>query len=160
MNRKYTIEEYKNIINKIRNVRPDINFTTDLIVGFPTETEEDFIETYNNLKDIKFSKIHTFPYSKRNNTKAADMEQVDEKIKKERVNIILKLSNELENNYYKLFKNKTLKVLIEETKDNVSIGHTDNYIKIFIEQKLLHNTFYDVKIQEIVNNEVKGIIET
>ena len=88
------------------------------------------------------------------------MEQVDEKIKKERVNIILKLSNELENNYYKLFKNKTLKVLIEETKDNVSIGHTDNYIKIFIEQKLLHNTFYDVKIQEIVNNEVKGIIET
>lgn len=160
MNRKYTIEEYKNIINKIRNVRPDINFTTDLIVGFPTETEEDFIETYNNLKDIKFSKIHTFPYSKRNNTKAADMEQLDEKIKKERVNIILKLSNELENNYYKLFKNKTLKVLIEETKDNVSIGHTDNYIKIFIEQKLLHNTFYDVKIQEIVNNEVKGIIET
>lgn len=160
MNRKYTIEEYKNIINKIRNVRPDINFTTDLIVGFPTETEEDFIETYNNLKDIKFSKIHTFPYSKRNNTKAADMEQVDEKIKKERVNIILKLSNELENKYYKLFKNKTLKVLIEETKDNVSIGHTDNYIKIFIEQKLLHNTFYDVKIQEIVNNEVKGIIET
>lgn len=160
MNRKYTIEEYKNIINKIRNVRSDINITTDLIVGFPTETDEDFMETYSNLKDIKFSKIHTFPYSKRNNTKAADMEQVDEKIKKERVNKILKLSNELENKYYKLFENKTLKVLIEDTKDNVSIGHTDNYIKIFVEQKLLHNKFYDVKIQEIVNNEVKGIIET
>lgn len=160
MNRKYTIEEYKNIINKIRNVRSDINITTDLIVGFPTETDEDFMETYSNLKDIKFSKIHTFPYSKRNNTKAADMEQVDEKIKKERVNKILKLSNELENKYYKLFENKTLKVLIEDTKDNVSIGHTDNYIKIFVEQKLLHNKFYDIKIQEIVNNEVKGIIET
>ena len=160
MNRKYTIEEYKNIINKIRNVRSDINITTDLIVGFPTETDEDFMETYSNLKDIKFSKIHTFPYSKRNNTKAADMEQVDEKIKKERVNKILKLSNELENKYYKLFENKTLKVLIEDTKDNVSIGHTDNYIKIFVQQKLLHNKFYDVKIQEIVNNEVKGIIET
>ena len=82
MNRKYNIEEYKTIINKIRNVRPDINITTDLIVGFPTETDEDFLETCNNLKDIGFSKIHTFPYSKRDNTKAALMEQVNDSIKK------------------------------------------------------------------------------
>ena len=159
MNRKYNIEEYKNIINKIRNVRPDINITTDLIVGFPTETDEDFLETYNNLKDIGFSKIHTFPYSKRDNTKAALMEQVNDSIKKERVNTILELSDELENKYYNKFLNKDIEVLIEEVKDNISIGHTSNYIKVIINEKLEHNKFYNVYINNIDKNNVYGIIK-
>ena len=159
MNRKYNIEEYKNIINKIRNVRPDINITTDLIVGFPTETDEDFLETCNNLKDIGFSKIHTFPYSKRDNTKAALMEQVNDSIKKERVNIILELSDELENNYYNKFLNKDIEVLVEEVKDNISIGHTSNYIKVIINEKLKHNKFYNVYINNIDKNNVYGIIK-
>ena len=158
MNRKYNIEEFKNIVNKIRNVRPDINLTTDLIVGFPEETDEDFNETYNNLIDIAFSKIHTFPYSKRDNTKAALMKQVDDNIKKIRVHKILELSSELEKKYYYKFINKELDVLIEEIKDNISIGHTSNYIKVIIKDKLEHNKFYKVKIISDVNNEVNGVI--
>ena len=158
MNRKYNIEEFKNIVNKIRNVRPDINLTTDLIVGFPEETDEDFNETYNNLIDIGFSKIHTFPYSKRDNTKAALMKQVDDNIKKIRVHKILELSSELEKKYYDKFINKELDVLIEEIKDNISIGHTSNYIKVIIKDKLEHNKFYKVKIISDVNNEVNGVI--
>ena len=158
MNRKYNIEEFKNIVNKIRNVRPDINLTTDLIVGFPEETDEDFDETYNNLIDIGFSKIHTFPYSKRDNTPAALMKQVDDNIKKVRVHKILELSNDLEKKYYDKFINKELDVLIEEIKNNISIGHTSNYIKVIIKDKLEHNKFYKVKIISNVNNEVNGVI--
>lgn len=158
MNRKYNIEEFKNIVNKIRNVRPDINLTTDLIVGFPEETDEDFDETYNNLIDMEFSKIHTFPYSKRDNTPAALMKQVDDNIKKIRVHKILELSSILEKKYYDKFINKKLDVLIEEVKGNISIGHTSNYIKVIIKDKLEHNKFYKVKIISNVNNEVNGVI--
>ena len=157
MNRKYNISEFKRIIEKIRTVRPNINITTDLIVGFPTETEADFLETINNLKDIKFSKIHTFPYSIRNNTPAASMKQVNDKIKKDRVKKILELSLNLENIYYNKYLNKTMSVLIEESKEEYSIGHTDNYIKVIIDTKLNNNTFYDIKINSVVKTDVKGI---
>ena len=160
MNRKYTIEEFVDKINKIRTIRPNMNFTTDLIVGFPTETDEDFKETINNLKLIKFSKIHTFPYSIRNNTPAATMKQVNDSIKKERVHEVLELSNKLENEYYNNFLNQSLDCLIEETKDGVSIGHTDNYIKIEIEDTLENNKFYKVKIDKIVKIQVKGITKS
>ena len=160
MNRKYTIEEFVDKINKIREIRPNMNFTTDLIVGFPTETDEDFKETINNLKLIKFSKIHTFPYSIRNNTPAATMKQVNDSIKKERVHEVLELSNALENEYYNKFLNQSMDCLIEETKDGVSIGHTDNYIKIEIEDTLENNKFYKVKIVKIVNTQVKGITKS
>ena len=160
MNRKYTIEEFVDKINKIRTIRPNMNFTTDLIVGFPTETDEDFKETINNLKLIKFSKIHTFPYSIRNNTPAATMKQVNDSIKKERVHQVLELSNVLENEYYNKFLNQSMDCLIEETKDGISIGHTDNYIKIEIEDTLENNKFYKVKIDKIVNTQVKGITKS
>ena len=160
MNRKYTIEEFVDKINKIREIRTNMNFTTDLIVGFPTETDEDFKETINNLKLIKFSKIHTFPYSIRNNTPAATMKQVNDSIKKERVHEVLELSNALENEYYNKFLNQSMDCLIEETKDGISIGHTDNYIKIEIEDTLENNKFYKVKIDKIVNTQVKGITKS
>ena len=160
MNRKYTIEEFHDKINQIRTIRPNMNFTTDLIVGFPTETDVDFKETINNLKLIKFSKIHTFPYSIRNNTPAATMKQVNDSIKKERVHQVLELSNVLENEYYNKFLNQSMDCLIEETKDGISIGHTDNYIKIEIEDTLENNKFYKVKIDKIVNTQVKGIKES
>lgn len=159
MNRKYTIEEFVDKINKIREIRPNMNFTTDLIVGFPTETDEDFKETINNLKLIKFSKIHTFPYSIRNNTPAATMKQVNDSVKKERVHEVLELSNVLENEYYNKFLNQSMDCLIEETKDGISIGHTDNYIKIEIEDILENNKFYKVEINKIVNTQVKGIMK-
>lgn len=160
MNRKYTIEEFVDKINKIRTIRPNMNFTTDLIVGFPTETDEDFEETIKNLNLIRFSKIHTFPYSIRNNTPAATMKQVNDSIKKERVHKILELSNKLENEYYNKFLNKEMPCLIEETKDDISIGHTDNYIKIEVEGVLEHNRFYNIEINEVVNTQVKGITKS
>lgn len=160
MNRKYNISEFLNIINKIRLIRPDMNFTTDLIVGFPTETDDDFNETINNLKLIKFSKIHTFPYSIRNNTPASTMKQVNDKVKKDRVSTILELSKTLENEYYNKFLNKEMLCLIEEVKDGFSIGHTDNYIKIIFNETLKHNTFYKCTIKSVVKNEVKGIVIT
>ncbi len=151
MNRKYNINEFINIINKIRNIRPDINITTDLIVGFPHETDEDFNETINNLKKIGFSKIHTFPYSKRDNTPAANMEQVKDSIKKERVDVILKISDELENIYYNKFLGKDIEVLVEESYKDKSIGHTDNYLKVIINKEIPHNTFCKVKVKKIEN---------
>ncbi len=140
MNRKYDIKNYKEIINKIRMIRPDINITTDVIVGFPTETEENFKETIKNIKEINFGKIHVFPYSKRDGTAAAKMKDLVPSIeKKNRVKELLNLSLELENNYYLKFLNKKLEVLIEEVNDNHSIGYTSNYIKVIINKKLKQN---------------------
>lgn len=149
MNRKYTKEEFLDMVNKIRSVRPDISLTTDLIVGFPGETKEDFEETLEFLKLINFSKIHVFPYSKRNGTKAFRMEnQIDEKTKKERVKEVLKLSDRSEREYFNKFIGKTLEVLIEKYEDGYSYGHTSNYLYLKINKKLNHNELYNIKIEE------------
>ncbi len=131
MNRKYDIDYFKNKINEIRKIRPLISITTDVIVGFPNETENDFKETINNIKDIAFSKIHVFPYSKRDNTKASLMSnQISENIKKERVKILLDLSKELENNYFNKFINKKTIFIPEVYKNDYIIGHTANYLLV------------------------------
>ena len=159
MNRKYDMNKFISIIDKIREVRPYINITTDLIVGFPSETEEDFLESYNNAKKIKFGKIHVFPYSKRDGTVAAKMNSVLSDIeKKERTHKMIELSNELENEYYNKFLGKILNVLIEEVFDNYSIGHTDNYIKVIINSKVEHNKDYNVKITNVKDITVYGEI--
>lgn len=160
MNRKYDMNKFKEIINKIREVRPDINITTDLIVGFPTETKEDFLESYNNANEIKFGKIHVFPYSKRDGTIAAKMKSiVTDAEKKERTHKMITLSNKLENEYYNKFIDKTLSVLVEEVFDKYCTGHTDNYIKVIINKKLEHNKFYNVKIIKVDNCNVYGEVE-
>lgn len=160
MNRKYDMNKFKEIINKIREVRPDINITTDLIVGFPTETKEDFLESYNNANEIKFGKIHVFPYSKRDGTVAAKMKSiVTDAEKKERTHKMITLSNKLENEYYNKFIDKTLSVLVEEVFDKYCTGHTDNYIKVIINKKLEHNKFYNVKIIKVDNCNVYGEVE-
>lgn len=160
MNRKYDMDKFKEIINKIREVRPDINITTDLIVGFPTETKEDFLESYNNANEIKFGKIHVFPYSKRDGTVAAKMKSiVTDAEKKERTHKMITLSNKLENEYYNKFIDKTLSVLVEEVFDKYCTGHTDNYIKVIINKKLEHNKFYNVKIIKVDNCNVYGKVE-
>ena len=160
MNRKYDMNKFKKIINKIREVRPDINITTDLIVGFPTETKEDFLESYNNANEIKFGKIHVFPYSKRDGTVAAKMKSiVTDAEKKERTHKMITLSNKLENEYYNKFIDKTLSVLVEEVFDKYCTGHTDNYIKVIINKKLEHNKFYNVKIIKVDNCNVYGEVE-
>jgi len=149
MNRKYDIKYFKEKINKIRSIRPDISITTDVIVGFPNETEEDFNITLNNIKEINFSKIHVFPYSRRKNTKADLMEnQVDEVTKKQRVRVLLDLSKKLEINYFSKFINKEVIFIPEVIKDGYLIGHTGNYLLVKKEGT-----------KEELNKETKAIIE-
>lgn len=139
MNRKYDIKYFKDKVNLIRSIRPDISITTDVIVGFPNETEEDFNETIKTIKEINFSKLHVFPYSKRNGTKAATMKnQIDGKTKKARSSILLKLSKELELNYMNRFIGKTLSMIGEELEDNHMIGHTSNYLLAKIDDSNLN----------------------
>lgn len=147
MNRKYTLSEFKEKINDIRKIRPNISITTDIIVGFPTETEEDFEETINTAKEIKFSKIHVFPYSLRDGTKAAAMkEQVDSKIKKERARRLLKLSHELEEEYASKFVGQEQLVLTENEKEGYTYGHTSNYLQVKIKGQLSSNQLVKVKL--------------
>ena len=156
MGRKYTIAEFKSIVNRIRAIRPEINITTDLIVGFPGEKEENFLNTLANLRDIGFSKIHTFPYSERSGTRASTMDdKVDPKLKKERVHKVLKLSEELENSYYKKFIDKDLDVLVEDG----NIGLTSNYIKVNLNNDIPSNSFVTCKIVAVDNLQVTGIID-
>lgn len=137
MNRKYDTKYFKDKINKIREIIPDISITTDVIVGFNYETNELFEETYKFCKEIEFSKIHVFPYSKRTGTTASLMDhEIDEKEKKNRCLKLIELSNILEKEYYDKFINKDLEVLIESKTDGKSIGHTSNYLKVFIDKDL------------------------
>ena len=131
MNRKYDKEYFINKIKKLRKIRPNISITTDVIVGFPGETEEEFEETIETIKKIKFTKLHVFPYSKREGTKAAIMDgQVDENIKKKRVKILLQLSKELEYNYMEKFIGEKVIFIPEMVKEEYIIGHTGNFLNV------------------------------
>lgn len=131
MNRKYDKEYFINKIKKLRKIRPNISITTDVIVGFPGETKEEFEETIETIKKIEFTKLHVFPYSKREGTKAAIMDgQVDENIKKKRVKILLQLSKELEYNYMEKFIGKKVIFIPEIAKEDYIIGHTGNFLNV------------------------------
>ena len=158
MNRKYDTTYFKNKIQKIRSIRPEISITTDLIVGFPYETDEEFINTYNFIKGIGFTKVHTFPFSLRSGTKAEEMSDgfVDEKVKKERVHKILELSNKLENEYYNKFIGRDLQIIVESGKNGISSGHTDNYILVHLDSEIPSGTVIDAKICKVDNIYVKG----
>ena len=156
MNRKYDKEYFRNKIKIIRSIRPEISITTDVIVGFPGESDELFNETIEFCKEIGFSKIHVFPYSRRHGTKADSMpNQIDEHIKKERVEALINVSNKLERDYLDKFINKDVLVLIE-TNDDVSIGHTDNYLKVVIKEILPKNKLVKVKIMKRIDNYLEG----
>ena len=150
MNRKYDLDYFFKKIKEIKSVRPTMAITTDVIVGFPGEEEEDFLETIETCKKIGFSKIHVFPYSERRGTKAMELEgHVDPKIKKERAKRLLEVSKELENNYFSSFIGRDVVVLVEEFRDGYSYGHTDNYLHVKIDGEIEHNTFVKVRIKEV-----------
>ena len=131
MNRKYDVAYFKDKINKIRSIRPNISITTDVIVGFPNETKDDFNTTVNTIKEIKFTKLHVFPFSVRKGTVAETMEnQIDEKTKKERVHILMDISKELELDYMNKFVGCEVEFIPEVSKDGYIIGHTGNYLQI------------------------------
>lgn len=149
MNRKYDLKYFFEKINKIREIRPDISITTDVIVGHPYETEELFLKTIETCKKIKFPKIHVFPYSKRDGTASSRMpNQVSDVDKKIRSHKLIEISNELEKEYAKKFIGKKLDVLIEENYGEKSIGHTSNYLRLEIPKILEINQIYDILVNE------------
>jgi len=157
MNRKYDIAYFENKINEIRKIKPDVSITTDVIVGHPYETDELFLETLKTCNDIKFSKIHVFPYSKRDGTPSSRMpEQIDDVTKKNRSKILNEHSKKWELEYYNEHLGKILEVLIEEVYDDYSVGFTSNYIKVKIEKKLEKNKFYSVNAINIVDDCLLG----
>ena len=129
MNRRYTTEEFKDITKLLRKTFEDAILTTDIIVGFPGESEEEFEKTYAFLEEIKFYKMHVFKYSPRKGTKAAVMpNQIDGNKKEERSKRLIELSNKNEKTYNQQYIGKEVEVLFEEEKDGVWQGHTKNYI--------------------------------
>lgn len=150
MNRKYNLSYFFEKIKKIREIRPNISITTDVIVGFPGETTELFEQTIKTCRDLEFAKIHVFPYSERQGTKAMELpNHIESNEKKRRARELLLVSKELEITYANKFLNKQVEVLIEEDKDGYSYGHTSNYLHVKINKKLKHNTFVTVTITKV-----------
>ncbi len=160
MERKYNKEFFIDKINKIRTARPDISITTDIIVGFPYEEEEDFMETYNLAKDLKMSKLHVFPYSVRRGTKAAEFPQVDDKVKKDRAQRLIELSKKLENDYANNYIGQKLNMIIEQKSGNYMVGHTSNFLQIYLpyDEKLVKKEVV-VMVKKVDNNKIFGQIE-
>lgn len=153
MRRHYTAAEFKNMCERIKTTIPDFNITTDLIVGFPGETEEDFLESAELCREIGFSHIHTFKYSVRNGTKAATMpNQIPEKIKTERSAVIRNISSENKKRYFEQMIGKQQKMLIERiSSDGIAQGYGENYIPMRLKGKHLEkNTFVDVIVDGII----------
>lgn len=155
MNRKYTRVEYKNNVELIRKHMPEAGITTDIIVGFPGETVEEFNETVEFVKDIQFSRIHVFKYSIREGTKAAEMtEQVGDFVKSQRSKELIDLGNSISNKFMKKFVGKNILVLIENEKsDKLYEGYTTNYLKVLLKSDInVKNEIINVHIKEIRND--------
>ncbi len=159
MNRRYNTKDFRQVVNILRSTYEDVILTTDIIVGFPGETEEEFKETYKFLSEIKFYKMHIFKYSPRKGTKATFMKnQINGNIKEERSKILLKLSYENQIKYNENYIGKKVKVLFEE-KDNEGCykGHTDNYILVKTKStKNVENELVDVTIEKVSKEGVIG----
>lgn len=160
MNRKYTSSEYKENVGIIRKYMPDAGITTDIIAGFPGETDKEFNETVQFVKDIKFSKIHVFKYSIREGTKAAEMEQVENFKKSERSKFLINLGEKTSTEFMKKFIGKHVSVLIE-TKNikNLYEGYTTNYLKVLIKNDInVKNEIINVNIKSIAKDYLLGEI--
>ncbi|WP_195429417.1 tRNA (N(6)-L-threonylcarbamoyladenosine(37)-C(2))-methylthiotransferase MtaB [Clostridium sp. D46t1_190503_E9] len=157
MNRRYTAKEYADSVKLLRETMPDVSITTDVIVGFPGETEEEFNETYEFLKNIKLTKTHVFKYSPRKGTKAADMQdQIDGSIKEKRSKLLIELSNKNEKEFIEKFIGKEMDALIEtevKGKDGIYEGYTRNYIKVQVPCTCADVTgkIVDIEIIEVEN---------
>ncbi len=158
MNRRYDLAFFTNKVKKIREARPDISLTADVIVGFPTETDEDYLESKNYCKEIGFSKIHVFPYSRRAHTKAALMPQVKDSIKKERALDLINLSNELELEYANRFVGKKLDLISEQKlNEKEMVGHTSNFLQVILPyDKNLIGQDIEVIIDRVENDKIYG----
>ena len=149
MNRRYTVEQYKDIINYAKEQIPDVGFSSDIIVGFPGETFEEYLETENLVKEINFTQLFTFIYSKRNGTKAAEMEDnTSHKEKSDRLNRLIKIQQDIFFKYLESFEGKTVRALVEETKPGGYSARMANTLVVHFksDNENLSDTFVDLKI--------------
>lgn len=155
MNRRYTTQEYEAACKRLRRTFPDVAITTDIIVGFPTETDEDFNESYDFAEKVKLSKIHVFPYSPKTGTPAAKIRpQVSPEVKSERSHKMLELSNRLNREFMSEYINKPMEVLFERFENGYYEGHTRNYIKVLCKsERNLVNELIMVKLTGIAGEE-------
>ncbi len=159
MNRRYTTEEFRKSTELLKNAYPNVALTTDIIVGFPGETDEEFEKTYNFLKEIDFYKMHIFKYSQRKGTKAAVMpNQIDGNIKEQRSRRLIELSDENEKRHNEKYIGKEVKVLFEEKEGDYIKGHTTNYMVVKVPYREIENIIEKVKIEKIEDLELLGKI--
>ncbi len=157
MNRKYTPEEYLDMLERIRKVMPYVGITTDIIEGFPLETEENFEETKLFVKKAMFSKVHVFPYSERKGTAAACMPQHPLPEREKRAKELSVICEEIQKNFEKSFVGKTVEVLFEQVKNGFSEGHTKNYLKVFTDgDESLTGNIVNVEVLKYENNRLYG----
>lgn len=158
MNRRYNKSEFIEMVNSLKEIE-DISLTTDLIIGFPGETEEEFNETLDTLNKINFTKIHTFPYSKRKGTPAATMDgQVSGEDKKRRVHKILSLSERSEEEYYHSKIGKVYDGVVEVHSDGTTIVHTSNFIPVIVNSNHNNNEIVNVRIDKVEGLKVTGSV--
>lgn len=156
MNRHYTPEWFLELVNKIKKINPYVAISTDLICGFPTETDENFANTLDFLKKVGFFKIHVFPYSMRSYTPAARMKQIHDNLKTERVKKVIELEKELYKDYLKKFVNRTVKVIFEKDQENSQyyVGHSSEFFPVYVKKSEFdhdpQNELHDIIIDKII----------
>lgn len=151
MNRRYTTSEFKEIVKRLRDNISEVALTTDVIVGFPGETDEEFEKTYKFLEEVKFSKMHVFKYSPRKGTKAANFpNQIDGNVKEERSARLIKMSEKNEEEFAKQYIGKEVEVLFEKENE----GHTTNYIEVETEEKHKPNEISNVLVKTVKNGKI------
>lgn len=159
MNRKYNSEQFKNLISKIYKLNPNTAITTDVIAAFPTETDFDHKNTIEFIKEIGFSKLHIFPYSKRSYTPAAKLQQINQTIVDQRMKDLLQLNIELGNIFNKRFINKIVDVLFETYDGEINSGYSSEYIRVDVNSKINYsNQIKKVKITKVIMNHIIGEI--
>lgn len=158
MNRKYTAAEYEKAVISLREIYENPAITTDIIVGFPGESDDEFAETMEFVKKINFSEIHVFKFSKRKGTPAATMEnQIDESIKKTRSELLMRLASDLSHDYREKFLDTEMEVLVEEFDGEYWIGHTKNYLKVKFKDGGEVKAVKNVRLTELSESEIYGI---
>ena len=157
MNRHYNTKEFADLIANIRREVPDIAISTDIIVGFPGETDELFQKSLEFAKSMKFTKMHVFPYSKRIGTPASKMpNQIDESIKKERVHLMQQMAQECAKDFDKRYLGQTLEVLFEQEQDGYFEGLTSNYIRVYVKDKVSSGEIHKVHLSTIFKDGILG----
>ncbi len=159
MNRKYTADEYLGTLEKIRKAMPDAGITTDIITGFPEESEKEVAETLEFVKKAKFLKVHVFPYSERSGTVAALMPQIDRRVREDRALELIAVCDEIAKDVEDSFIGKTVNVLFEQEKDGISDGLAENYLRVYVKAKNIEGRILPVTITERKDGKLFGETE-